>query len=97
MPTNIPFALHDWTLVSISYDWETSGAVFHLQGPDGERELVALKATNLSVPHSAPWGSSVSINQIEGSTVDESGNLTVKIEMQSGDVISLQAASIELR
>ena len=93
MPTDLPFALHDWTLVRINYDWEGATATLHVRFADGERELVAQKVTELSVRHSAPWGRSASINQV---AVEDSDCLTLKIEMQSGDVISLRAASIEL-
>src|SRR5438128_4584782 len=90
-------SLHDWSLLSLSYDWKTATATFHVRWDSVERQLVGLNATELSVPHSAPWGPSVSINTVEGPTLEETGDFTLKIQMQSGDVISLRAASIELR
>lgn len=89
--------LHDWSLISISYDWKASTATFDLECADGLRQLIASGTTDLSVPHSAPWGPSDSINSVERSLMEGSSSFSLRIEMQSGDVISLQAASIELR
>ena len=49
------------------------------------------EVTNIQVPHESPWGDSVFINGVSGA------NGTCKIEMQSGDLISISATSYKFK
>jgi hypothetical protein len=86
--------MHDWTLISISFEWETGIAVlaFRRDGP----QLVSVRAegvSNLEVPRLNEWGPSVSVNEVRGPTNGLTGSQTLEIEMQSGDVIRITAIS----
>lgn len=50
----------------------------------------------LRVPRTQTWGSSVSINGVDGPSPQEEGRVRVAIEMQSGDLIEIVARSIEM-
>jgi hypothetical protein len=87
-------AMHDWTLLSISLDWENGATVlsFRRNGP----QLVSVRAegvSNLVIPRLNEWGPSVSVNELRGPEKDLAGQQTLEIEMQSGDVIKITAMS----
>ena len=48
------------------------------------------------VPRAEPWGPSASVYKISGPFDDEEGLVLLEIELQSGDVIRLTAASVAL-
>jgi hypothetical protein len=86
--------MHDWTLLSISLDWENGATVlsFRRNGP----QLVSVRAegvSNLVIPRLNEWGPSVSVNELRGPEKDPAGQQTLEIEMQSGDVIKITAMS----
>ena len=79
--------LHDATLINIEFDWVNALAFvsfkLHL-------ENVVIKfsdCTNVCIPHENPWGQSSSVN---ATSQDDN---TFKIEMQSGDIISVNSSS----
>ncbi|WP_166113669.1 hypothetical protein [Pseudoalteromonas sp. Z9A5] len=79
--------LHDATLINIEFDWANALTLvsFKLQ-----LEKVVIKfsgCTNVCIPNENPWGQSVSVN-----TTSQDGD-TFKIEMQSGDIISVNSSS----
>jgi len=79
--------LHDATLINIEFDWVNALTLvsFKLY-----RENVVIKfsdCTRVSISHEVPWGQSVSVNAIS-----QDGKM-FKIEMQSGDTISINAGS----
>ncbi|MBG9990657.1 hypothetical protein [Pseudoalteromonas sp. NZS37] len=82
--------LHDATLINIEFDWANAltfvSFKLHL-------EKVVIKfsdCTNVSIPHENLWGQSASVNAIR-----QDGN-TFKIEMQSGDIISVNSSSFSV-
>jgi hypothetical protein len=86
--------MHDWTLLSISLEWENGATVlsFRRNGP----QLVSVRAegvSNLVIPRLNEWGPSVSVNEVRGPEKDLAGQQTLEIEMQSGDVIKITAMS----
>jgi hypothetical protein len=86
--------MHDWTLLSISFDWGTGNAVLTFRRSGSE--LVSVQAegvSNLQVPRMNEWGKSVSVNEVRGPSKDVGGLQTLEIEMQSGDVIKITALS----
>ena len=79
--------LHDATLINIEFDWVNALTLvsfkLHL-------ENIVIKfsdCTNVCIPNESPCGQSASVN-----TISQDGN-TFKIEMQSGDVISVNSSS----
>jgi len=87
--------MHDWTLLTISYEWKTERATLSFSG-SGRRlaSIVAEHVSHLDIPHENDWGPSVSVNEIRGPIALASGELRLEIEMQSGDVIALTAGAI---
>jgi hypothetical protein len=87
--------MHDWTLKSIQYEWEEARTVFIFESEDSINILVAQSASDLHIPQMNEWGRSVSVNKaIE--TVAANGTKKLTIEMQSGDTITVVAASFSL-
>ena len=87
--------LHDATLVSVRLDWATGIAVFSARAalPDApEVSVTAEGVTNLQCPREQPWGESVSINEVRGPVPHEKGS-RLEVEMQSGDVLLVEARS----
>lgn len=84
-----PKELHDAILESFSFTWE-DGNCFMLFRVSPEKTLSILfeGVTNLIVPRDHPWGDSQCVNEFRYDT-----NGKVEIEMQSGDMIILQAKS----
>jgi hypothetical protein len=98
MSSNGPFpSLHDWSLIGVDSDWESSSATVRLLDESGPRKLVGLQLCELNILHHSPWGPSKSINKVEGPTRGIDGAFTLKIQMQSGDMIVLVAGSFEVR
>jgi len=83
--------LHDATLVSIEVDWatKTTIATFRMH-PSRIVHLVASDARCVLVPHDEPWGPSASVNEVR-QIGKATGGGEIEIEMQSGDVIRINA------
>jgi hypothetical protein len=85
--------LHDAVLKSVQVDWEMKRCSFEVAaftqcGTDaGPRVLAFEGVRSVTIPHDEPWGPSSCINQFHAAG-DQ-----FRIEMQSGDVIELTAAS----
>jgi hypothetical protein len=88
--------MHDWTLISLTVDWETGEATIELRSPAGKRRLLAQALREISVPRAQPWGRSASINAVDGPTVQKEGLSRLAIEMQSGDLIEIVAQSFDI-
>lgn len=86
--------MHDWTLINIDYNW--AGKVCLLSFRDSSSELKEVKAIgvlNVNIPHVEEWGSSSSVNEVSGP--EQKGNVQyMDIQMQSGDVIHIEASEI---
>jgi hypothetical protein len=54
-------------------------------------ELVFYGVTNIEIPHYAPWGKSTCINAVR---FEEN---RFQIEMQTGDILSIEASSYEFQ
>ena len=84
--------LHDSTIISISYLWEVKtlsviGKCFSKEkGRSVEFTLSFNSVTGVSIPHIEEWGPSTSINGTEFERP-----IKHHIEMQSGDVITIEA------
>jgi len=89
--------MHDWTLLTILFEWK-SGQVTLAFGKEGTEPaiLIAHGVSDLHVPQLKEWGPSVSVNKVLGPSNGPDGQSELKIQMQSGDVIRIVAASFEL-
>lgn len=89
--------LHDAVLEELEVRWahrETS-AVFRLEKSDGAAvALVAANVTSLHLSRTNPWGPTNAVNeaQLEGNL----GQRRITVEMQSGDVIVIEAREFRL-
>ena len=90
--------LHDATLESIHVRWPSGQFELIVRVGSPRPALLAIAGTSLAyveVPRRAPWGMSQSIN---GARVSRTSDLTrLEIEMQSGDTLVIEAASISVQ
>ena len=91
-------SMHDWTLLTILFEWEAARVTLSFQGPEaGVASIVAEGVSRLDVPRLNEWGRSVSVNKVRGPADNEkTGQGCLEIEMQSGDVITVSAVSFVL-
>ena len=84
--------LHDATLESIEVDWGRATVVVRLAALGGPIVLTATGLRSIVVPRYEPWGPSSSVNK--AGTRTHVGELTLELQMQSGDEIVIRAASL---
>ncbi|MEM7604410.1 MAG: hypothetical protein AAF411_03565 [Myxococcota bacterium] len=91
--------LHDATLLKVIVDWKGGDAtlVFAVGSAADVVKVVANAFVALEVPRYEPWGPSVSVNRISGPLVTQDDRHRIELEMQSGDVLALEASRIRLR
>ena len=86
--------LHDWTLISINFEWSAGRVVVELVDTAfARRTLIAESVSLLEVPQDKPWGPSVSVNEAVEVQAESGDGRCLQIEMQSGDVIRIGARS----
>jgi hypothetical protein len=86
--------MHEWVLISIECDWKSGRVTFSFgKHSTGGARLVAEGVVDLHVPWMKPWGESVHVNEVRGPLPTPENLRKVEIEMQSGDVITVTAAS----
>jgi hypothetical protein len=88
-------ALHDATLQTVNFGWETGVVRLTFEVGVASSDLAIVEAegvTSLKCPRLYPWGSSSSVN---AAAVEESvdGKL-LTIEMQSGDVLEVRCREV---
>ena len=91
--------LHDAILESIEINWEGATAILRLGLVGDPPPKLALAFSGLReahIPRDEPWGPSVFVNATEYADGSDEGDLTLRLEMQSGDVIRLRAASLAI-
>jgi hypothetical protein len=88
--------MHDWTLLSIFFEWEAGQVTLSFKSHAGDRTLVARSVADLHVPQLKKWGPSVSVNEVKGPVATGNGLQEIAIEMQSGDVIKIIATSFQM-
>lgn len=92
-------SLHDSTLERLVVNWESGGGFLQLRSWEGGPILERLEFNGLrelSLPRRFPWGLSVSLNQCRIGTADESGISRLEVELQSGDLLRIEASEFEL-
>ncbi|HLY45335.1 MAG TPA: hypothetical protein VKQ73_07130 [Stellaceae bacterium] len=86
--------MHEWVLLSIVFDWKTGRLTLSFDtDPAGVVSLVAEGVVDLHVPQLKPWGSSVHVNEVREPQAGARKRRKLEIEMQSGDIITIKAAS----
>ena len=91
--------LHDAVLEGIEINWESATASLRLGlvgDPSPKLALVFGGIREVHVPRDQPWGPSVFVNTLERTDGGDTGGLSMRLEMQSGDEIRLRAASLEI-
>jgi hypothetical protein len=86
------FGLHDATLIDVHLEWGVGSCTLML----GHSEfsnccLTFTGVSNLSLPRARPWGASQSIN-----SACQRNTGHYEIEMQSGDLIQIEACAVTL-
>lgn len=79
--------LHDATLKMIQLSWSEMECRLSVTTQHGSAELVFSGVTHVDVPMEQPWGPSASINAQRATPG------AFEIEMQSGDLVRINAAS----
>jgi hypothetical protein len=100
MTTESWVGLHDATLESIELRWSSGEAVLRIRTGDPthpQRVVVASAVRRLACDRQMPWGFSVSINEVRGPAAAGDDASVLEIEMQSGDLIRIEAAAFSLR
>ncbi len=83
-------------MLSILFEWKVARVTVTLR--TSKSEVVAIVANGVSdlrIPQMKEWGPSVSVNQIRGPFRLENGRHKLEIEMQSGDVILIDASDFK--
>jgi hypothetical protein len=88
---------HDWTLVDVVFEWAKASVAVALDGPSSRCVLLAEDVSLLVVPRENPWGRSVSVNSLLIADMSDRDEQSLEIEMQSGDVIRVNAKKIAVR
>jgi hypothetical protein len=96
-----PWDFHDSEILQAHLDWDTGAAELTIAvwSPGAQDTRIKLLATGTILfhwPRRQPWGESTQIRRIDGPTRLPEGQLRLAIEMQSGDVIVIEAAQFEL-
>lgn len=95
MPSVALDQLHDATLLTIQFDWNSGACVATFRGapnvPGGAFRLRWTDVSDLHVPRTLDWGPSISVLSARE---DPTGRYA--LHLQSGDVITIQAGSVAL-
>lgn len=93
-------ALHDATLESIELRWSSGEVVMRVRMGDAmqsQRVVVASTVRRLRCDREMSWGFSVSINEVRGPMAAGGDASVLEIEMQSGDLIRIEAGAFSLQ
>lgn len=89
--------MHDWTLLGVQFDWAKGEAELRLLDGSSVQRLILFKGLReVSVDRREHWGPSNSINDAFWTSTDGEDGIALKIEMQSGGIIRISAASCEV-
>jgi hypothetical protein len=100
MTTESWAGLHDATLESMELRWSSGEAVLRIRTgapTHPQRVVVASAVRRLGCHRQLPWGFSVSINEVRGPAAAGDDASVLEIEMQSGDLIRIEAVAFSLR
>jgi hypothetical protein len=84
--------LHDAVLVSLDVKWSAGNVTLCFQSYDPPSfSIVAEDFDSLQCPRRCPWGTSIYVNEADLCQELAQGRKRLRIEMQSGDVIVVDA------
>ena len=87
--------MHDWALQSIHVDWASGIAYIELKDSASNVRAIEIKdLRNMVIPKKNPWGKSFSVNEATHNIDDVTKEHHLVIEMQSGDLIKVEAGFI---
>jgi len=90
-------SLHDATLLSLGLSWEDGVVTIVLRKhPEGRVAISGRGAVRVLCPREQPWGRSVSVNAVRCTSATQGGLDHLEIEMQSGDLIQIDAVSFSI-
>jgi hypothetical protein len=87
--------LHDASLVAVNFDWQARTCSFNFSGAPHKLEpftVTFYNVTELQIPASYPWGSSVSVLEFR-----DKGEGLYELAMQSGDTITVVAPNYSFK
>jgi hypothetical protein len=89
--------LHDATLERVELVWALGEVLVYLRADTGAVMIRALRTKRVECSRQEPWGSSVSVNEVRAPVVSPDGRgQRLELEMQSGDLLVLEADEFEL-
>jgi hypothetical protein len=89
--------MHDWTLMSISFDWKAARVTVLLRAPGPViGTLIASDVVDAKIQKRREWGPSASVNHTSELTSEAAATTHLKIEMQTGDVIEIVSGTFTL-
>lgn len=89
--------MHDWTLLKLRIDWaESSVEIVVLDECSLSRSIVFRGLREFSADRQEHWGPSSSINEASWDFPPAGGGVCLKVEMQSGGLINISAAAVDL-
>jgi hypothetical protein len=91
--------LHDAILESCELQWSSGELILRIRTGDATHPrctIVASAVHRLACDRQLPWGFSISINRMIGPVIEHDASV-LEIEMQSGDVIRIEASTFDLR
>jgi hypothetical protein len=89
--------VHDWTILEICIDWAVNSAeLVVLDERSLRRSIIFNGLCELSADRREHWGPSNSINEVSWDVGQGECGVCLKIEMQSGGMISISAAVAEM-
>jgi hypothetical protein len=92
--------LHDATLETLELRWASGEVFLRIRTGDAEQPylvVVASSVRRVECDRQMPWGFSISINEIRGPDPTGGDAACMEIEMQSGDVIRIEAGEFSIR
>jgi len=90
---------HDSTLDSVSIQWRERRGTLALKtwnGGPAKMRIEFFDFQDLELPKRAPWGPSSSVNTVSLETPPGARFSDLKVELQSGDTLVIQAKRFEL-
>ena len=89
--------MHDWTLISVTFEWQTGKVSLLFQDENSQIvKVTTADSVDLRISKNEEWGPSISVNEVSGPSLLADGNYRLRIEMQSGDTIQIDAGTISL-
>ncbi len=86
--------LHDTVLTEVRIGWTNHEATLSFRRADGSVGATIHGCSRVVLPRDEPWGPSSSVYAVKAGR-SERGGVRLELEMQSGDVLVVEGASLE--